>query len=42
MLTCDVDNDASRHIIEKAGGAFAGYYSDAEYDKRLYWFYRKG
>ena len=42
MLTCDVDNDASRHIIEKAGGEFAGYYSDAEYDKRQYWFYRKG
>ena len=42
LLTCDVDNDASRHVIEKAGGKFAGYYSDAEYDKRLYWFYRKG
>ena len=38
LLTCDVDNDASRHVIEKAGGRFAGFYRDGKYDKRQYWF----
>ena len=42
LLTRDVDNDASRHIIEKAGGEFEGFYRDHEYHKRLYWFYKKG
>lgn len=41
LLTCDVDNDASRHVIEKAGGRFTGYYRDEEYNKRQYWFYPK-
>ncbi len=41
LLTCDVDNDPSRHIIEKAGGEFSGFYRDEEYNKRLYWFNRK-
>ena len=26
LLTCDVDNDASRHVIEKAGGVFSSTY----------------
>lgn len=42
ILTCDVDNDASRHVIEKLGGQFDGYYRDMEYDKRVYCFYKKG
>ena len=42
ILTCDVDNDASRHIIEKAGGEFDGYYRDRMYNKRVYCFYKKG
>lgn len=42
LLTCDVDNDPSRHIIEKAGGVFSGFYRDEEYNKRLYWFTKKG
>lgn len=42
ILTCDVDNDASRHIIEKAGGEFDGYYRDMTYNKRVYCFYKKG
>lgn len=41
LLTCDEDNDPSRHVIEKAGGCFAGFYRDKEYDKRQYWFYQK-
>lgn len=38
LLTCDVDNAPSRHVIEKAGGRFAGFYRDETYDKRQYWF----
>lgn len=40
VLTCDVDNDASRHIIENAKGKFVGYYRDAQFNKRKYYFYK--
>ncbi len=42
LLTCDVDNEPSRRVIEAVGGRFEGYYHDAEYHKRLYWFYKEG
>ena len=41
LLTCDVDNDASRHIIEKTGGQFIGFYKDSEYNKRVYSFIKE-
>lgn len=39
MLTCDVDNAASRRVIEKCGGDFAGIYRNRRYNKLQYWFY---
>jgi len=39
LLTCDTDNYASRRVIEKCGGEFAGLYLEPPYHKRLYWFY---
>ncbi len=42
LLTCDVDNLASKTVIERCGGQFAGQYHDAQYHKLQYWFYRDG
>ena len=39
MLTCDLDNHISRHVIESSGGIYAGKYLSAEYHKHQYWFY---
>jgi len=39
MLTCDLSNAASRHVIESCGGAYAGKYIDREYNKHQYWFF---
>ena len=39
MLTCDLDNHISRHVIESGGGIYAGKYLSAEYQKHQYWFY---
>ncbi len=41
LLTCDEDNAPSRHVIEKAGGLYAGSYRERGYNKRQYWFYNR-
>jgi len=39
MLTCDLDNHASRAVIEHTGGEFLDIYTDGRYCKRRYWFF---
>lgn len=39
MLTCDLSNAPSKHVIESCGGVYAGKYTDSEYNKYQYWFY---
>ena len=40
LLTCDLDNFASRAVIEACAGQYAGDYQDAVYRKRQYWFHK--
>lgn len=37
-LTCDTDNEPSRRVIEKCGGAFVGLYTQPPFHKRVYRF----
>ncbi len=39
MLTCDDDNAPSRHVIEKCGGQYVGFYGLDGYHKLQYMFY---
>ncbi len=39
LLTCDYDNIASRKVIERCGGLYAGKFESGQYKKLQYWFY---
>jgi len=39
LLTCDIDNIASKTVIERCGGLYCGQYHDENYHKLKYWFY---